>query len=104
MVNGTKINPAKDSNLLKCFSDNEVKTEKFDDDEKKQIKIKVEEEPLLDESDQIVERRGSYVVAKPRPSIVSIGSYAMSVGGNLHKLHKEDEELTKWYLGLFFIH
>lgn len=80
------------------FSDDEVKTEEFDDeDEKKQVAIKVEEEPLLDENGQVIERRGSYFLAKSRPSIVSIGSIAISVGGNLHKLHKEEEKkLSKW--------
>lgn len=79
-----------------------MKTEELDDDEdeneNKQVEIKVEEEPLLDENGEVVERRGSYILAKPRPSIVSIGSIAMSVGGNLHKLHKQEEiKLTKWY-------
>lgn len=50
------------------------------------------EEALLEISEGIQERKSSYVVRKPRPSIVSVGSLAASVGSNLNKLHQESEK------------
>lgn len=55
------------------------------------------EEKLLD-GEGLKERRGSYVVKKPRPSIVSLGSLAASVRSKLDKVHEDANEtgLTKW--------
>lgn len=73
------------------------------DQEEKEEYTKVDvEEKLLENSENgdgvIRERKGSYIVRKPRPSIVSIGGLAASVGSNLNKLHNEvkNEHLTKW--------
>lgn len=72
--------------------------------EEEEVKEKAEytkvdvEEKLLDGDGISRERKGSYVVRKPRPSIVSVGGLAASVGSNLNRLHSEakKEQLTKW--------
>lgn len=87
--------------LTNLLSDENVKVDVADEDfDEEKEQVKVEEEPLLDENGEVIEKkRHSYIIAKPRPSIVSIGSIAMSVGGNLHKLHTEKEtKLSKWYV------
>lgn len=72
-----------------------------ENEKKDYAKVDVEEKLLEGNgaSEGIRERKGSYVVRKPRPSIVSIGGLAASVGSNLNKLHEETkskERLTTW--------
>lgn len=74
--------------------------EEEENEKKEYTKVDVEEK-LLENNEAngvIRERKGSYVVRKPRPSIVSVGGLAASVGSNLNKLHQETkkEKLTKW--------
>lgn len=78
----------------------EIVNEENDNDRKEYTKVEVEEKLLESNEDCDVVREGkeSYVVRKPRPSIVSVGALAASVGSNLNKLHSEakKEQLTKW--------
>lgn len=53
------------------------------------------EENLLPQVELVETRRGSFLVAKPRSSIISLGNLAASVGSNLHEPSK-DPNLTKW--------
>lgn len=72
--------------------------ESDDENEKREyMKVNVEEK-LLENGDNVRERRGSYIIKKPRPSIVSVGGLAASVGSNLNKIYNEGkkEQLTKW--------
>lgn len=75
-----------------------VEEEEENSEKKEYTKVEVEEKLLENEGDGIRERKGSYVVRKPRPSIVSVGGLAASVGSHLNRLHKEadKEKLTKW--------
>lgn len=75
--------------------------EEEENEKKEYAKVDVEEKLLESNGDSegLRERRGSYVVRKPRPSIVSVGGLAASVGSNLNQLHQEaksKEKLTTW--------
>lgn len=88
---------------LSLYEACEIAAENADKEECEKIentKIDVEEKLLenSEDSDGVRKRKGSFVIRKPRPSIVSIGGLAASVGSNLNKLYNEDkkEQLTKW--------
>lgn len=69
-------------------------------EEKKEVeytKVDVEEK-LLDDKENGEEQESCVIIRKPRPSIISIGGLAASVGSNLNTLHNDEkkEYLTKW--------
>lgn len=89
--------------LSGCETDEKVAENVDEESGKTEECTKVDVEEKLLESNEsgdgvIRERKGSYIVRKPRPSIVSVGGLAASVGSNLNKLHREakNEHLTKW--------
>lgn len=77
-----------------------VDVEQEEGEKKEHSKVDVEEKLLENNeiSEGMRERKGSYVVRKPRPSIVSVGGLAASVGSHLNKLHSEakKQKLSKW--------
>lgn len=62
----------------------------------KHIVLHVDEKPLIKRKNVAEKDKfDSQLLSKPRASLVSVGSIALSVGSNLHRIH-EEATLTGW--------